>query len=50
MEPLRGASRPNDRKLVIWVLLGAGMFFFLFACVCVANLFRLRADAGYQLH
>ncbi len=50
VEPLRGASRPNDRKLVIWVLLGGGMFFFLFACVCVANLLRLRADAGYQLH
>jgi putative ABC transport system permease protein len=50
VEPVRGASLPKDRKLVIWVLLGGGVFFLLFACVCVANLLRLRADAGYQLH
>ncbi len=49
VEPLRGASLPNDRKLVIWLLLGGGMFVLLLECVSVANLLRLRADAGYQL-
>jgi putative ABC transport system permease protein len=50
VEPIRGASPPNDRKLVIWLLLGGGVFFLLFACASVANLLRLRADAGYRLH
>ncbi len=50
VEPLRGASLPKDRKLVIWLLLSGGVFFLLFACASVANLLRLRADAGYQLH
>jgi putative ABC transport system permease protein len=50
VEPIRGASLPKDRKLVIWLLLGGGVFFLLFACASVANLLRLRADAGYQLH
>ncbi len=50
VEPLRGASLPYDRKLVIWLLLGGGVFFLLFACASVGNLLRLRADAGYQLH
>jgi putative ABC transport system permease protein len=50
VEPIRGASLTNDRKLVIWLLLGGGMFVLLIECVSVANLLRLRADAGYQLH
>jgi putative ABC transport system permease protein len=50
VEPVRGASLPKDRKLVIWLLLGGGVFFLLFACASVGNLLRLRADAGYQLH
>jgi putative ABC transport system permease protein len=50
VEPVRGASVPNDRKLGIWLLLGGGVFFLLLECVSVANLLRLRADAGYQLH
>jgi putative ABC transport system permease protein len=50
VEPVRGASLPKDRKLVIWLLLGGGVFFLLFACASVANLLRLRADAGYRLH
>ena len=49
VEPLRGASLPKDRKLVIWLLLSGGVFFLLFACANVTNLLRLRADAGYQL-
>jgi putative ABC transport system permease protein len=50
VEPIRGASLRNDRKLVIWLLLGGGVFVLLTECVSVANLLRLRSDAGYQLH
>lgn len=50
VEPIRGASLPNDRRLVIWLLLGGGVFILLMECVSVANLLRLRSDAGYQLH
>jgi len=49
VEPIKSASLANDRKLVIWLLLGGGVFVLLIECVCVTNLLRLRSDAGYQL-
>ncbi len=50
VEPLQAASLPNDRKFVLWLMLGVVGFVLLMECVSVASLFRLRADAGYQLH
>ena len=50
VEPIKGASLSNDRKLVTWLLLGGVVFVLLIECVSVAKLLRLRSDAGYQLH
>jgi putative ABC transport system permease protein len=50
VEPIKGASLSNDRKLVTWLLLGGVVFVLLIECVSVANLLRLRSDAGYQLN
>ena len=50
VEPLQAASLPNDRKFgsgSCWVWFASVL---LMECVNVASLFRLRADAGYQLH
>jgi putative ABC transport system permease protein len=48
VEPIEAASLPNDRKLVLWLMLGVVAFVLLIACVSVANLLRLRSDAGYR--
>lgn len=50
VEPIKSASFPNERKLMIWLLLGVLLFVMLMECLSVANLFRLRSDAGYPLH
>ena len=50
VEPIKSASFRNERKLMIWLLLGVVVFVLLIECMSVANLLRLRADAGYQLH
>jgi len=49
-EPIKSASFPNERKLMIWLLLGVVVFVLLVECMSVANLLRLRSDVGYQLH
>jgi putative ABC transport system permease protein len=49
VEPIKSAAFPNDRKLMIWLLLEVVVFVLLMECMSVANLLRLRADAGYQL-
>jgi putative ABC transport system permease protein len=49
VEPIKSASFPNERKLMIWLLLGVVVFVLLIECMSVANLLRLRSDAGYQL-
>jgi putative ABC transport system permease protein len=48
VEPIEAASLPNDRKLVLWLMLGVVAFVLLIACVSVANLLRLRSEAGYR--
>jgi putative ABC transport system permease protein len=48
VEPIEAASLPNDRKLVLWLMLGVVGFVLLIACVSVANLLRLRSEAGYR--
>jgi putative ABC transport system permease protein len=50
VEPIEAASLPNDRKLVLWLMLGVVGFVLLIACVSVVNLLRLRSEAGYRLH
>ncbi len=50
VDPIKSAAFPNERKLMIWLLLGVVVFVLLMECLSVANLFRLRCDAGYQLH
>jgi putative ABC transport system permease protein len=50
LEPMQAASLPNERKLVLWLMLGVVAFVLLIACASVANLLRLRSEAGYQLH
>jgi len=50
VEPIKNAAFPNERKLMIWLLLGVVAFVLLMECMSVANLLRLRAEAGYQLH
>lgn len=47
VEPIKNAAFPNERKLMIWLLLGVVVFVLLMECMSVANLLRLRADAGY---
>jgi putative ABC transport system permease protein len=49
VEPMQAASLPNGRKLVLRLMLGVVTFVLLIACVSVANLLRLRSEAGYQL-
>jgi putative ABC transport system permease protein len=49
VEPMQAASLPNERKLVLRLMLGVVAFVLLIACVSVANLLRLRSEAGYQL-
>jgi putative ABC transport system permease protein len=48
VEPIEAASLPNDRKLVLWLMLGVVAFVLLIACVSVANLLRLRSEAAYR--
>jgi putative ABC transport system permease protein len=48
VEPIKAASLPNDRKFVLWLMLGVVGFVLLIACVSVANLLRLRSEAGYR--
>jgi putative ABC transport system permease protein len=48
VEPMEAASLPNDRKLVLWLMLGVVAFVLLIACVSVVNLLRLRSEAGYR--
>jgi putative ABC transport system permease protein len=50
VDPIKSASFPNERKPMIWLLLGGVVFVLLMECMSVANLLRLRSDAGYQLH
>jgi putative ABC transport system permease protein len=49
VEPIEAASLPRDRKLVLWLMLEVVGFVLLIACVSVANLLRLRSEAGYRL-
>jgi putative ABC transport system permease protein len=48
VEPIEAASLPGDRKLVLWLMLEVVGFVLLIACVSVANLLRLRSEAGYR--
>jgi putative ABC transport system permease protein len=49
VEPMRAVSLPSDGKFVLWLMLEVVGFVLLIACVSVANLLRLRSEAGYQL-
>jgi putative ABC transport system permease protein len=49
LEPMRAASLPHERKFVLWLMLGVVAFVLLIATASVANLLRLRSEAGYQL-
>ena len=49
VEPLQAASLPNERKFVLRLMLGVVAFVLLMACLSVANLLRLRSEAGCQL-
>jgi putative ABC transport system permease protein len=49
VEPMQAASLPNERKLVLRLMLGVAAFVLLIAGASVANLLRLRSEAGYQL-
>ena len=49
VEPIEAASLPRDRKLELWLMLEVVGFVLLIACVSVANLLRLRSEAGYRL-
>jgi putative ABC transport system permease protein len=48
VEPLRSAARVNDRRLLIWLLVGGAAFLFLLEGTSVVNLLRVRSDAVYQ--
>ncbi len=49
VEPLQAASLLNERKLVLRLMLGVVAFVLLTACASVANLLRMRSEAGYQV-
>jgi putative ABC transport system permease protein len=49
VEPMQAASLPNERKLVLGLMLSVVAFVLLIVCASVANLLRLRSEAGYQL-
>jgi putative ABC transport system permease protein len=49
LEPMQAASLPHERKFVLWLMLGVVAFVLLIATASVANLLRLRSEAGYQL-
>jgi putative ABC transport system permease protein len=50
LEPLQAASLPNERKLVLRLMLAVVAFVLLVVCASVANLLRLRLEAAYPLH
>jgi putative ABC transport system permease protein len=45
VEPMQAASLANDRKLVLWLMLGVVGFVLLIVSVSVVNLLRLRGEA-----
>ncbi len=49
VEPMQAASLPNERKLVLRLMLGVVAFVLLIACASVANLLRVHSEAGYRL-
>jgi putative ABC transport system permease protein len=49
VEPMQAASLASERKWMLRLMLGVVGFVLLVECVSVANLLRLRSDAGYQL-
>jgi putative ABC transport system permease protein len=49
VEPMQAASLPSERKWMFRLMLGVAGFVLLVECVSVANLLRLRSEAGYQL-
>jgi putative ABC transport system permease protein len=49
LEPMQAASLPHERKFVLWLMLGVVAFVLLIATASVANLLRMRSEAGYQL-
>jgi putative ABC transport system permease protein len=49
VEPMQAASLASERKWVLRLMLGVAGFVLLVECVSVANLLRLRSEAGCQL-
>jgi putative ABC transport system permease protein len=49
VEPLRSAAFANDRKLLIWLLVGGAAFLPLLEGASVVNLLRLRSDAMFSI-
>jgi len=48
VEPFRRAAFANDRKFLIWLLLGGVVFLVLLEGASVVNLLRLQWDKAYQ--